>query len=378
LMILVVAVLLLIGSLFALVMFHAARTMKYVYCNVTISAWEARLLPEARLMELADAPTVAQILATLEDTEYRPKLAELQREGAVEIAALEGVLRASASERYRELLAMVPKERKGTIEKILRRTDLWNLKAIITAIHNKVPKEERLKQLMPSPTMPWERLEMLASAESLEALLEFLRGSEYFDVLSGALGEYKERGLIALLSALDKYYYANVWKDVLAKKAQRGILREMVGYEIDALNIKLILRLKREGVPPAEIERYLILPSYLLTEAMLKSMAMAEDIRSAVSVIAPTHYGRFMLEVLPEVEEGRSLFVAEKMLDEQHLKLCKWMAITQLFTIAPVLAYIQLKEIELRNLRAITRLKADGVEPEEIKRMVMRVPKIEL
>ena len=375
-MILVVAVLLLIAILFALVMFHAARTMKYTYCSATISAWEARLLPEARLMELADAPTVAQILTALEDTEYRSKLAEVPREEA-EITAVERALRASANERYRELLAMVPEERKGTVEKILMRSDLWNLKAILTAIHNKVPREERLRQLIPSPTMPWERLEMLASAESLEALLEFLRGSEYFDVLSAALEGYKERGLVALLSALDKHYYSSLWRDVLAKKAQRNILKGMVGYEIDALNVKLILRLKREGIPPVEIEEYLILPSHLLSEAMLKSMAMAEDIRSAVDVISRTHYGRFLLEVMPEVEEGRSFFVVEKTLDEQHLKLCKWLAITQLFTIAPVLAYIQLKEGELRNLRAITRLKADGVEPEEIKKMVVRVPRIE-
>jgi len=376
-MIFVVAVLLLIAGLFAVVMFHARRTMRYVYCNATISAWEARFLPEARLMELADAPALAQVLAVLRDSEYGPKLAEVPQEGA-EIIAVERALRASANERHRELLAMVPKERRKTVEKILGRLDLWNLKVILTAIHNKVPKEERLKELMPSSITPWERVEMLASAESFEALQEFLRGSEYFDVLSAALEGYKERGLIALLSALDKFYYTSLWEDVRAKKAQRNLLREMVGYELDALNIKLILRLKREGVPPAEIEKYLILPSHLLSEAMLKSMAMAEDIRSAIGVISLTHYGRFLLEVLPEVEEGKSLFVVEKTLDEQHLKLCKWLAIIRLFSIAPVLNYIQLKETELRNLRTIARLKADAVEPEEIKRMVVRVPRIEL
>ena len=359
-------------------MFHASRTIRYVYCNATISAWEARLLSETRLMELAEAPGVAQILAALEDSEYRSKLAELPREGTLEITAIERALRSCANERYRELIAMVPKERKETIERVLRRLDLWNLKVILTAIHNKVPKEQRLKELTPSPTMPWERLEMLASAESLEALLEFLRGSEYFDVISKALEEYRERGLIALLSALDKFYYTSLWMDVLEKKAQRDILKEAIGYEIDALNIKLILRLKREGIPPAEIEKYLILPSYLITDAMLKSMAMAEDLRSAVGVISQTHYGKFLLEVLPEVEEGKSLFAAEKALDEQHLKLCKWLATAKFFTVAPIVAYIQLRETEIRNLRAIARLKADEVKPEEIKQMVVRVPKVGL
>ena len=43
----------LIGALFVLVIISTRRSMGYIFCNATISAWEARLLSEARLMELA-------------------------------------------------------------------------------------------------------------------------------------------------------------------------------------------------------------------------------------------------------------------------------------------------------------------------------------
>ncbi|GAI15613.1 unnamed protein product [marine sediment metagenome] len=117
------------------------------------------------------------------------------------MVAVERSLRESLNVRYRELLGMVPKERKETVERVMQRVDLWNIKALVTAIHNKIPKEKRLEELMPSPISPRERLEMLASAENFEALLEFLKGSEYFDVLSTALEDYEKRGLIALLTA---------------------------------------------------------------------------------------------------------------------------------------------------------------------------------
>ena len=367
----------LIGFLFALVILNARRSMAYVYCNATISAWETRLLPEARLMELADAPRVVNIFSALDDTDYRQQLAEISREGEVDMVGVENAFRENSNARYRELLEMVPKERKETIRRVLQRADVWNLKAIVTAIHSKTPLEKRLKELMPSPTVPHERLEILASAENFERLLEFLRGSEYFDVLSEALKGYEERGLIALLSALDMHYYTSLWSDVLKVKAQRSILMSLVGYEIDAVNLKLILRLKREGVQPGEIDKYIIRPSHALTEGMLRAMVAAEDVRSAVNVVSRTPYGQVLLEALPRVE-AEGLFVAEKALDEAQLKLCRWLAFTQFFSIAPAIAYIRLKENEARNLHAIIKLKADGVEPQRIKELIVRVPKIEL
>ena len=369
---------LLIGALFAIVIFNARRSMAYVYCNATISAWEARLLSEARLMELADAPRIVNIFSALDDTDYRPQLAEVPRaEEGVDMLTVERALRENLNARYRELLGMVPKERRETVARVIGRVDIWNLKAILTAIHNKVPKEKRLEELISSPALPRERLEMLASAESFEQLFEFLKGSEYFDVLSEALKEYETRGLIALLSALDKHYYISLWKDVLSKRSQRSILKVMVGYEIDALNIKLILRLKREGASPEEIDKYLVLPPHELTDAMLKAMITAEDIRSAINMIHRTVYGQILLEALPQIEV-QGLRAAEKVLDEVHLKICRWLALTKFFSIAPVLSYIYLKENEMRNLRAIIRLKADKVDSQKIKETIAKVPKIEL
>ena len=367
----------LIGTLFVWVIISTRRSVGYIFCNATISAWEARLLSEARLMELAEAQGMVNIFSALEDTEYRPRLAEATKGDKVDLILVERALRESLNARYRELIKMVPEERKGTILRVLQRVDLWNLKTLITMIHNKVPKEQRLQELIPSPTMPPERLEMLASAEDLNGLLEFLRGSEQFEVISTAFGDYEKRGLIALLSALDKHYYTSLWKDVQAKRAQRSILEVMIGYEIDSVNIKLILRLKREGAPPDEIDKYIVRPSHELTDAMLKAMITAEDIRSAIQMIYNTTHGKVLAEALPQIEE-KGIPAAERALDEAYLKLCKWFGLTQFFGIAPVISFIHIKENEMRNLRAIIRLKADGVEAPKIKERIKRVPKIGL
>jgi V/A-type H+-transporting ATPase subunit C len=386
----------LICGMFTFVFISAQRTMPYVYSGAKISAWEAKLLHESRMFEFADAAKVSNILTGLDDTGYRTYLANVPRDKDIDIVAVERALNGHLSDSYRELLKAVPERDKPIVAKLLKRTDLYNLKTVVAAIHNKVPKEKRLMEMLPSSTMPQERLDMLASVENFEVLLDFLKSTEYFGPFSAALEKYKEEGLFVLLFALDKVYYSSLWKDVLDgtklpklkklinirkvldKKAQRPILKKLVGYEIDAINIKTILRLKREGAALEEIVYSIILPSYELSEKTLRWMAEAKNVQEVIAGISHTTYGPILVKALPEFEATGSLLPLEKALDEGWLKICKWMSVTKFFSLAPVLMYMRLKESEVKNLRAIIRLKADRVEPEKIKETIVRVPKFEL
>lgn len=386
----------LILAMFTFVFISAQRDMPYIYGGAKVSAWEVKLLPESRMLEFADAPKVSNILAGLDDTGYRAYLENIPRDENVDIVAVERALNGHLNDNYRELLAVVPEKDRPTVTKLLKRAELHNLKTVIAAIHNKIPKEKRLGEMLLSPTMPQDRLEMLVSAENFETLQEFLKGTEYFDAFSAAIEKYKEEGLSALLLALDKTYYSSLWRDIvgkkerwsfkkilknikeIGKKTQGPILKKIIGHEIDAVNIKTILRLKREWATPEEIMYSMILPSYELSEKTLTWMAEAKNVQEAVAGISHTTYGPVLAKALPEFEATNSLLPLEKALDESLLKMCKWMSITMFFSLAPMLMYMRLKESEIKNLRAIIRLKADKVGSERIKEAIVRVPKIEL
>jgi len=387
----------LMGGLLVYVLIQAQRTMPYVYCVAKISAWEARMIPESRLFEFVDAATVSNVLTGLDDTSYRTHLSNVSRGEEIDVVAVERALKEHLREDFGELIDAIPKERKEVIIKFIKRADLYNLKTLVTAIHNRVPKEKRREEMLPSPTLPQERLGLLASAETPEDLLKYLEGTEYFGAFSAALKRYKDRGLQVLLSALDKAYYSSLWEEVvgrrerlpvwkrirglkaaLERREQRQVLKKIIGYEIDAVNIKLVLRLKKEGALFEDIESMLILPSYELSESTLTWMATAKDIRTAVEGISHTTYGPILAKALPEAEASGSLVSLEKALDEGWLKVCKWMSVAKFFSLAPVLSYIRLKEMEARNLRTIIRLKADKIEPKKIKEVIVRVPKFEL
>jgi ATP synthase A1 C subunit len=366
-----------IGALFTIVILYTRSIVPYAYSLAKVSAWEARIISRARLNELADMPKVADVFEALQDTDYRTFFAEISKMERVDMMEVERAIKNQLSQKYRELLEIAPKDRRQTIAKIIQQTDVWNLKAIITSIHNKLPREKRLDGLIPSPTLPMERLKLLASAENFRELLEYFKGTEYFEPFSSALKDYERVGLLAILSAVDRHYFLSLWREVLSRRSQRSILKQMVGYEIDAINIKLILRLKNEGASPEEISRYVILPSFQLTEDIIRSMIVAPDVASAIDV-ASYAYGKIFSGVFSEFRETKSLSVIERALDEWRLGFFKWLSLTKPFTVAPLLYYIRLKEVEGENLRTIIRLKMDGIKADEIKKSLLKVPEIEL
>lgn len=367
----VVILLLVIFGLLGLTYHSSKKASDYIFVNSTASAWEARLLPNTKLMEFADAPDIKNILSALSETEYG-KL--LEKDEAIDIEKLERRLHLHLVEKFRGLISMIPRDRRRTVELLLQRTDLMNLKAIISMIHLGVPKEDRKKQLLPSLTPP-ERSELLSSAATIEELMEFLKDSDYFETLSEAIQQKVEPRLLP--SALDKRYYSVLWQEVLSRKSQRRVLMQIVGYLIDSTNAKTILRLKKEGVPPEEIERYLIRPFFELKDEMIKAMLAAETLSDAIHMIRITFVGRILKEVAEEIEL-KGIEIAETALERGFLKLCRGLAMTDFFSIAPALNYIALKENEVRNLRFILRMKVEGIEPDEIKKGIVEVPKIEL
>ncbi|MFN4133166.1 MAG: V-type ATPase subunit [Candidatus Hadarchaeales archaeon] len=359
-----------IFGLLGIVFYFSKKTTEYVFVNSAVSAWESKLLPESKLMELADAPDMKAVLSALSESEYGRFL---EKGEDTDIEKIEVGLHLHLAGKFRGLLEMVPGDRRRTVELLLWRTDLVNLKSIVTMISLGVPKEERKKQLLPSLTPP-ERLELLSSATTIEELMEFLKDSWFSEAFSGG-GEILEPG--AVLRILDKNYYSLLWKEVVSKKSQRKVLMRAAGYLIDSVNAMTILRLKREGIQPQEIENYLIKPSFELTEEMIKAMLASETIQDAIHMIHITSVGKALKEVAEEIEKG-GVEVAEIALEKGYLKLCRGLAMAEFFSIAPVLAYIALKENEVRNLRVIMRMKADGIKPEEIKGEIVGVPKVEL
>mgnify|MGYP000657409530 CR=1 FL=1 len=131
-MILVFLVITLAGLLFALLLVSTKRTMDYVFCGSTVSAWEAKLLTESRFMEIADSPNFRAAVSLLEESEYQRVVRDLSER--IDFSTLERALHTHVSEKFKELLSLVPEESQQIVRKLLGWRDLWNLKVIILSL----------------------------------------------------------------------------------------------------------------------------------------------------------------------------------------------------------------------------------------------------
>ncbi len=346
---------LLLGALLLLVFLDARRTFPYVYCNAMVSSWEGRMLDSKRVAELSEMDPEG-ILSALSGTDFEGL--ELG-----EPVKVEEEMRERCAARYREICQNLPAKGRRFFELLLERFELYNLKSLLTSLHTGLPP-----QFLPSPISSRERLQLLSQVKSVENLLDFLKGTDYGEVLLESLEGYRKRGLSFMLRRLDHHYYQKLWREA---QRQRKSVRELVGVEIDLANLKLLARLKKEGVPPEEIRELLIKPSHLIPAHLLDRMAEAEDLSSLLQMLSDTPYGEAVSRVSQQVQASGSLLPLEKELEEGFLRLCKWYSSADFFSLAPAVCFFYMKEAELRNLRILLRLRARGVQSVEVREMAV-------
>ena len=103
-LILVIIILGIMAVFFVFIIIHSRRVVPYIYSSAKISAWEAKLLTEGHLFEFADSVRVMNVLAGLDDTDYRSYLSDIPRVEKVDVLAVERGLKRNLCDRYQELL----------------------------------------------------------------------------------------------------------------------------------------------------------------------------------------------------------------------------------------------------------------------------------
>jgi len=206
----------------------------------------------------------------------------------------------------------------------------------------------------------------------------------YPEALEGALREYEATGILLLLeAAVDKFVYSEIWKTAGKRRGlDKKIAKVIVGMEIDSVNVKVVLRAKEMGLNPAQAMGYLIPVSEVLGEKELEAALKAPNVESSIQCFLVAaklamvkDYEYALTALLQEYQNTRSLSRLEIVLDQGLLKtnLRMLKRYTPFFNIGLVLAFVNLKWFEIRNLRAIVKA-AEGNVPQETTRKLLILP----
>lgn len=148
-----------------------------------VRARKGRLLSDKQIVELAESNSVEDVtnyLRSLDD--YLPYLNEYSLEKSLDV---------QMADTYKYLATIAPKEIKKPFEVISTKTDIANIKALLTAKAVGFSNEKTSELLIPSGSL-YDDLDKLVDASSVTDVVAGLDGTEYSDVLKDAIPQYEE------------------------------------------------------------------------------------------------------------------------------------------------------------------------------------------
>jgi vacuolar-type H+-ATPase subunit C/Vma6 len=209
-------------------------------------------------------------------------------------------------------------------------------------------------------------MEILKNSAGVRDVVKLVSDLEYGPVLENALEKYDKTGeLLALEVAVDRHVYSRIWKAIKKLRGLDGrIARTILGLEIDSMNIRVILRLQEAGISQDQAREYLIPISEVFGQKGLEGAMQAKEARStieqlleAAKVSLARDHQQLLKDLIREYETHKSLSHLETVLDRGLLKTSLRMLkrYTPFFNIGVILAFLNLKWFELRNLRIIIK-----------------------
>jgi len=367
-----VLLLLVLGFLLPFLIFlmrNLRNILPYLYVTARIRAKEARLIKPDTMDEMINAGSVAEIASILENSDYAFAMQGLVLDSA---ESIEDLLTRQTADIYSEIAKMLPANVKNVFSFLQQQWDVHNMKTILRGVRSGLTDEQMLSRTVRFGELDAEVLKKMAEATSIEELIPLFEATRYEQV-SGMLSSYEqEQSLLCLEVMLDKVLLETMWDRVTADRELQP-LQPGLAARIDALNLKIVFRAKRDHLLFGDIEKYLIAGGDLYASLPGLAFDEVDETGALLAEFEGTAFYKPLMDALPEHEKSGSLAPLEKALDETALAIGKDSSIKQPYGIAPILGYLSLKDTETRNIRAISRAKEAGMVPETIREFVLRV-----
>lgn len=311
---------------------------QFAYLNARISLYAGQLLGLDRLDALIDHPYAT-------DGSDAAQTAAAQYAGDLDQSNVTILLRE---------LSVLTRPLSGSARELLgywaHRFELGNLKTIIRGKMANQPQaaiEEQLQDMGTFTSLP---IAELLQSDTPAELLRRLEQTPYAEIARQARHLLEQgEALFALDAALDRRYFAGLSRRGAAiDDPSSQLLRAIVGSIIDRVNLVWLLRYRYAyKLPPAQAYYLLIPASHRLQSQQLQQLAQCATFEEAIASL-PAPFDRILAGVRNTTE------VTLKM-EQEGWRIANHALRHSSFNVARALAYMMLRERDLRRLRAIVR-----------------------
>lgn len=357
------------------------RAWKYKRLTPNVLSQRLDLIESKDIVDLV-GKSVEYIRLMLLRTPYQSALQALGNQQR-DVATIENVLVQKYITTCEVIKEHSPTNIRFLLSTMLKKFEVDNIIAILRAQWAGLSVPEAMKFITPVGGMDEARCQsILETAASASDVVERLADVEYGPVLKNAMaGQRESEGLQFLEASLNKHLYNEIYKALSKLRGRdKKIAATVLGMEIDSKNIILIVRSLSMKIAKDQVKRYLLPTSQVFSEKELDTAIGAKDIPSSIeSLLAVAQrrpardYQDMLTDLLSEYQATQSLARIEVILDRNLLKTSLRMLkrYTPYFNIGLLLAFLNAKWFEVRNIRAILRGAEGGLHPETIRSVLI-------
>jgi V/A-type H+-transporting ATPase subunit C len=339
---------------------------RYAFVSARIGAMRSYLFDDAGIKALVETLSWEDAVSVLKDSAYGRELGKLSKPRMRDV---EEVLTQSLLADYGKIITSVGGDARKFIENMGKRFEVNAIKTVALTKILRMPRERAQEEvLIPFGKITKLRLSKMLETESIDELVESMRNTEYYDALQKGLARLKEDGTpFALIASLDQYVYSNIADSIKNLSGRdRKIAKSLVGPEIDAKNLMLVLRCRE--LEEEKIWELLIKHRYKLSDDLLRA-CLSENLEILTSEQFP--YRKYTAPGMKAYRKTSSLLGFELGMKKLVLDINKSMFRGDRFHIGTLIGYLNLKENEVRNLIAILKGKEEKLSPEDIKKLII-------
>lgn len=319
------------------------KDIDYAYSVSRIHAVERSLLDRGKIMQIAEAKTVSDALRMIYDAGYKHE------------EDYEASFEAAVREAYELVYSMAPDPR--IFDVFLIENDYYNLKVLL--------KAEFLDKNLDYLLNPSCR----AGLDKIKEAVRERKGAEISDnfarAMDGALASFARDKNVQLVDMIiDKACFAE--RAQFAQETGNTFVIGLVQTQIDLINIRTMLRLRKMGKAYAFAKEAMLPGGSVSTD--LLAMGVAEAKESVVQSFGLTKYGRLVADNAAAFDGGAEAMAALETACGDYLIDYMRSAKRVTFGVEPLVAYLFAKENEVKQLRIILVGKNSGMDSELLKR----------
>jgi V/A-type H+-transporting ATPase subunit C len=340
----------------------------YLYMNARLKAKEGKLITRPQLEEMTVSHSLSDISSILEGTVYGSEMQGFMINNA---ETLEEMLQKHKASLYNEIMGMMPNKIKNVFSYLYQELEVNTVKSLLRDIHAQKPAGQISLLATSTGELQEEKLKRMSESRNIAEMIPLLEDTSYESLVETLPAYEQSKKLNALESLLDRIILTDTWK-VISKRGDLPLLQDFFATKVDVLNLKVLLRAKRDHLNWDEIEMFLFPQGNLFHQAKT-SYGEEEDIRGLITSLETTPFYNSLMEALPEYEKTHSLLSLEKVLDEFILRTGWDISVKHPFGIGPLVGFLSLKEAEIKNIRALAVAKEANLNHDETRSLMVSI-----